>query len=861
MTGPTRTIPLTSRRRGLAAAWLALAAACATRGDEPAPGEGVYGQGPTPKALRGPYPHNRPKIGPPPPGYWRIRADAAPGFVDGQPGVVTTDTPTWTFLGPRPITGEYWSGGGDASGRVVSVATHPTNPLIAYGASASGGLWKTVDGGANWASLTDALPTLTAGCVVLDPQDPNVVYLGTGEFSVSSGGDGLFRSGDAGATWTRVGTRLQIGSNTSRVAVDPTDALVLHVTSDAGYNRSDDGGLTWTRPIPGSCSDLALDPLTPANVYVAKAGDGVYKSTDGGATFTRLGVGLPNPGSGQGRIALALAASAPSTLHAAFVDAQSNGLFGHFATGNGGASWSPITTVPNYPSPQGWYDLTLAISPTDPNVVVAGGVFPLYSPAGLVYSQDGGATWQDITLLAGQRPHPDFHAIAFGSDGALWTGTDGGVWKLQNGGWVNTNATLGVTQFYHVAVHPTSPQTLVGGTQDNGAALRTASDAWPQVLYGDGGFSTFDFVDPTRQYLTYIYLEVYRRSSAGFVNITGPWTGEPREFIAPMVIDPNDANTLLGGTHRVWRTTDAAATATWSPLSPAFPGTITAIAVAPGDSQTIYVGTSVGAVHATFDGGATWTNRSAGLPGYEVTDFAVDPADASVCYVGVARSFSDRLFRTDDGGLTWLPAGGSLPAGLTPKALAVDWRLQPRHLYVGTGAGVQVSTDGGANWTAATAGMPNVNATDLVVRDFDRSIVVATYGRGVYAGPLADCGAFVPYGAPTPGANGAPTLAAGGCAAPGQAFTITTQGPANSLGVLAIGFAAQSTQWNGLLLLQSLDVTITETLDATGEAALTFPVPATTGLSGLHLFFQCAVLDASTTSGFAASAGLDVTIP
>jgi hypothetical protein len=296
-------------------------------------------------------------------------------------------------------------------------------------------------------------------------------------------------------------------------------------------------------------------------------------------------------------------------------------------------------------------------------------------------------------------------------------------------------------------------------------------------------------------------------------------------------------------------------------MSPTFPGTITAIAVAPSDSQAIYVGTAFGGVHATFDGGAVWTNRSAGLPGAEVTDFAVDPHDADVCYVSVARHFGDRLFRSDDGGLTWASVTGALPVGLTPKALAVDWRLQPRTIYLGTGAGVFVSDDGGASWSQSTAGLPNVNSTDLVVRDFDHSIVVATYGRGVYASPLADCGGFTHYGAPTPGAGGAPAIASSGCAAPGQAFTLTTTGQPNALGVLAVGFAQQQITWNGLLLLQSLDLTFTETLDASGEAARTFPVPAVPGLAGLHLYFQAAMLDASTPSGFAASAGLDVTIP
>ncbi|MCH8009566.1 MAG: S8 family serine peptidase, partial [Chloroflexi bacterium] len=234
----------------------------------------------------------------------------------------------------------------------------------------------TTNGGATWAPKTDELSILNHGCVALDPSNPEVVYLGTGEYTVMSAGDGMFRSLDGGITFERIATTDEIGSQCSRIIIDPTNSEIIHHTGTGGYARSIDGGTTWQIELDGSCSDLALNPNDPSVVYVARHGDGVYRSADGGASFERLSNGLPNDD--VHRIVLSIAASNPQVLYAAIINAGA-GLRGLYKTTDGGASWSRLNNTPDFPLPQGWYDCFVGVDPTtliDPVTGIAGDQIP-----------------------------------------------------------------------------------------------------------------------------------------------------------------------------------------------------------------------------------------------------------------------------------------------------------------------------------------------------------------------------------------------------------------------------------------------------------------------------------------------------
>ncbi|MBX3365162.1 MAG: hypothetical protein KF866_10380 [Phycisphaeraceae bacterium] len=690
-----------------------------------------------------PHPLDRPRYGPPPPGYRRIVGEPVPDWHWGMAHPESTCRVSWRFLGPRPITGEAWSGNSNASGRVVSIAPHPTDPATVYIASASGGIWKTTNTGALWTPMTDELSILNHGVVTLDPQNPEVVYAGTGEYTTGSTGDGVFRSLDGGATWTRIATTSQVGNNCSGLIVSPTNSNVIHVTSSAGYTHSNDGGITWSRRFNGNVSSLAVNPISPNIVYIGVHGNGIYRSTDGGTTFSQLSGGLPT--SGLRRIVLAICESQPQVLYAAIIN-SSGGLLGFYRTGDSGNTWVERTSTPNFPSPQGWYDVFVGVDPTNPNLVLCGGVDPRYAPAGVIRSTNAGNTWTEISNSGGQL-HPDHHAIAWGPTGILWVANDGGVWRSnsrQGGGWINCNATLAVTQNYNVAVSPFNSNRLMMGTQDNGNIERqTDSYAWPQLLGGDGGFLAYDFDTQSRQYLCYVYLSVYRFvNGVNNGNISGPWSNDSRAFIAPLVMDPNNARSLLGGTNRIWRTLNAATgSPTWTAISTntvGGGGVMTAIAVAMGASDTIYTGNSRGTIYVTTNA-SNWSQRISGLPGSgagAVSDIFIDPTNPATAYCTIERTGGTRVFRTTNYGVQWVSVTGNLPGGVVPRALEVDWRFDPPHLYVGSGSGVWQSCDGGATWVKDGDDLPNVNVGDLAIDRARNTITVATYGRGAWRADL-----------------------------------------------------------------------------------------------------------------------------
>ncbi|MDY7110515.1 MAG: hypothetical protein SYC29_17935 [Planctomycetota bacterium] len=682
-------------------------------------------------------------MGPPPPGYWKIVGGSVPNWRPEdmhrlRPG--PRSPLTWELLGPRPITGEYWSGYEDASGRVVGLAPHPIDPDICYIASASGGVWKTIDGGANWTPLTDELSNLNHGAIALDPSDPETVYVGTGEYTTGSNGDGIFRSTDGGVNWERIGSDGMIGSRFTGIAVDPTNPDVIHITTNFGYLRSDDWGQSWTMRKQGSASALALNPLDPMIVYIGRHNDGVYRSTDGGDTWTRLSNGLPD--SGVSRILLGLSASNPDVIYTAM--ASGSGVEGTYRSINGGDTWTRLNNTPNFAYPQAWYDMYITVDPTDPYTVYCGGVSPIYAEAGIIKSTDGGQSWTEISAGAnGGQTHPDHHYMAFGPDGTIWEGNDGGVWKSTDGGlsWINTNATLTVTQNYNVGGNPLDDAQVMGGTQDNGSIERVEDSLeWPQVIGGDGGFLAYDSDDPNIKYTTYVRLSVQRWIYGDLTYITGPWGDDPRNFIAPLVMDPNDSHTLLGGTNRVWRTNDAPGDANWTAISTSevgAGGTLNAIAVAVGASDTIYTGSSTGDVYVTTDA-SNWHNRSTGLPNGNISDIVLNPGDPANAYVSYRNTYGSRVFRTDDYGMNWTDITGDLAFGAGATALAVDWRFDPPGLYIGTGAGVWSSTDGGTTWIKDENDLPNVNVGDLQIDTQRDTLIAGTYGRGTWRAVLPD---------------------------------------------------------------------------------------------------------------------------
>jgi photosystem II stability/assembly factor-like uncharacterized protein len=647
----------------------------------------------------------------------------------------------WTALGPKPIADEYWSGNDHAAGRVSSISVDPRDANVVYVAAAQGGVWKSLDGGATWKAITDKLSSLASGALACDPANPDILYYATGEQHEaldSFAGDGLFRSLDAGMTWTKIATRASIGDFVARVAVNLANPNLLYLASSRGLLRSTDGGTNWTVTQSGNWGyDLVLHPTDSTILYGAVYGLGVYKSINSGATWTRLTGGFPAPGSFQ-RLQIALARSNPLVLYASLVS-PSGTLAGMYRTTDGGTSWTRLSATPDYLNGQGWYDNCLTVDPTNENVCYAGGLFPYdVGYHGIIRTTNGGASWTDITIANdGTQVHPDQHTFAWGPDGTLWLGNDGGVWKTPSPGatWTNRNDGLEITQFYTVGLHPSDPNQILGGTQDNGSVRYDGNPEWFQAVSGDGGPVLYQLDNPNLYYTTYIFMDpVFKFDSGAFVDIvTGGWSNLDRADWAngPLISDPNAPNTILAGTYRVWQTNDGGVS--WSPISGDLTngGVLLSIAAIAGSPGTYYAAASDGRVSYTNNSGVTWVPRGAGLPGFPIHRIVPKPGAPLTAYLCSANAFGAQVWKTIDGGATWMNISGDLP-GVVGLALTVDFTPSTPVLYLGTDNGIFSSQDDGAEWVKETHGIPSCPVLDLAFDPVNRYVVAATHGRGMY---------------------------------------------------------------------------------------------------------------------------------
>ena len=656
-----------------------------------------------------------------------------PGAVQAQGGQAVSSTMGWVGLGPGSISNPGYYGT-NSSGRVTAIAIDPTNSSTIYVGAADGGVWKTIDGGASWLPLTDAQCSLAMGTVAIDPVTPTIIYAGTGEADLypdSYGGCGVLRSTDGGSTWTQLDAGGILdpphasGPTISTIVVDaatagsPTNTTVFAATS-IGLYKSTNSGATWAPALPGSVTGLVQDPSNSSTLYAGVSGSGVYESTDGGATWD---LRLPTNPNEVERIRFAISPSSPSTLYAAVSH------LALFRSVDAGATWSRVAAsgIPFF----GLFTLVIAVDPTNPDLVYLGGV-------SLYRSTNGGA---DFSAIGGQGAtptiHVDHHALAFdpADPSTIFDGSDGGIHKSTDRGesWVSLNSNLAITQFYPgISVSPSTVPDMLGGTQDNGTVEYTGDPVWARVLSGDGGFTAINYQTPTTAFAEPQWRNgPYRRdagSGGAFVSKSnGIDRGDFALFIPPLVMDPVHPQVLYFGTNKLYRTRDNAES--WTAIGQ-FVSSISAISVAPGDTETIYVGTADGTVTVTSDGGTSWTNVTAGLPNRYITDIAVDVTDPRRAYATASGFQAGHVFRTVDRGASWQ----DISSNLVDIPVNAILRLpSTNELYIGTDLGVFVSSDDGVTWAPSTTGMPNVAVMDLAFQGATHMIVAGTHGRGMFA--------------------------------------------------------------------------------------------------------------------------------
>jgi len=698
---------------------------------------------------------------------------------------------------PTPPPPLQWRAIGPAvsGGRVATVAGTDLDPALFYAGAAGGGVWKSTNGGHTWAPVFDHAGSLSIGAIAISPKDAADVWVGTGEAWPRNDvihGDGLYHSTDGGKHWARSG--LERSSQIARIALDPRDPNRILVAAlgdpfaaddERGVFRSTDGGKTWTKTLyldaSTGASDLAVDPKDPQIVYAGMwrfrrsawhltsggAGDGIYKSTDGGATWHVLtGAGLP--AGPLGRIGLAIAPSDPKRVYALI---ESNeGLL--WRSDDGGATWaktSSNTLIDERP----FYYTRLIVDPHDENHLFSVSVL-------LAESKNGGKTWQ----VSGKRIHGDHHDAWISADGrTVLEANDGGVALSRDGGatWTWRNV-LPISQFYHVAFDRARPYHVCGGLQDNGVwcAPSRTGDArgilpqdWLRAGGGDGTFSVPDPRNPGTVWSTSgggdnageLWRVDFRTQRALDIspylrdqNVVAPSRLKYRfNWETPLAFDPHDPRIAYVGGNVLFRSADggmrwtpvsgdltrdikARQTLSGGPLTLDVTGaetfdTLLSIAPSPVAAGEIWVSTDDGVVQLTRDGGKHWSNVS--IPGLDA-DARIPCIEAShrsarTAYAAVDRHFAgDRapyVYVTHDRGRSWRRISEGLPQA---EVYAVrEDPAEPSVLYAGTAAGVWWSDDGGAHWSAFPAPYPPVEVHDLAVQPDAGDLIAATHGRGM----------------------------------------------------------------------------------------------------------------------------------
>jgi photosystem II stability/assembly factor-like uncharacterized protein len=679
------------------------------------------------------------------------------------------------------------------SGRVTAIRGLPSNPSTLYVGTATGGLWFTADDGLTWERRFDDQPVASIGAVYVDPERPEVLWVGTGEGNPrnsASVGNGVYRSLDGGRSWTHLG--LEKTEKIHRLLVHPDKPDTAWVAalgtswgenSERGVFKTTDGGVTWRKVLyvdeSTGCADLALDPSNPDKLIAAMwdhrrdphffrsggPGSGLYVTRDGGETWQQRGAADGLPKGELGRMGVAFSASSPNVVYALVENENKNALL---RSDDGGASFRTVNDKGDVGG-RPFYYADIRVDPQDPDRI--------YSLESVVLvSDDGGKNWSTLIPYAGV--HPDHHAmwisptdpshIVEGNDGGLAISrTRGESWRFVRN--------LPLAQYYHIAVDNELPYNVYGGMQDNGS-WRGPSNVWEnggirnhhwrEVGFGDG-FATVPMADDAQR--------GYAMSQGGALMRWDLRTGE-RKGIRPdgpedvelrfnwnagIALDPFDPAGVFYGSQFVHRSTDRGDT--WTTISPDLTTnnpdwqrqdesggltpdvtaaenycSIVTIAPSPLDKDTIWVGTDDGRLHVTHDGGQSWTSLEEGLFGVPrntwIPHIEAGKHDAQTAYVVCEdhqrANWTPYVFKTTDGGVTWTDL--ATPDLWGYVHVIEEDPVDPNLLFLGTEFGLFVSQDGGAGWERWTHGVPTCPVRALVVQPREHDLVIGTFGRSAY---------------------------------------------------------------------------------------------------------------------------------
>ncbi len=635
----------------------------------------------------------------------------------------------WVSLGPTP---GYYFNYGNISSRIVTGSFDPTNPTTIYIGPANGGVWKSIDNGANWTPLTDDQASMSMGAIAVDPTNSNNIYAGTGEATYSGAsyyGRGLLKSTDAGMTWQHITSGLPSTSYFSRLKIRPNHPNeLLAALGNSGLVRSTNSGLNWTTVVGLKCDDIVFT-FTGDTAYASGSGLGFRRSLDGGQTFMAYGTGLTF---GE-RIHFDLCLASSNVMYAS---TYGSGTVNLYKSTNYGLNWSQLTTSSDFQGQAGqaWYDLYCRVNPSNPNIAYVGTID--------VWRTTDGTNFTNITNgYAGGYVHVDQHFLFFHptDPNTLIVCNDGGIWRSTNSGnsFTNLNQNLTLTQFYRIAASSSTPSRILGGTQDNGTQQTYSALNWAAAFGGDGGEVCFNPMVANDQNIIGETQNggLVRTTNGGsnwFNSTNGINTNENVAWVAPIIKHPSISSYFFVARQRVYLSTDYGAS--WNAISGNINGSsaVREMGISKSNAQILYA-TSGSAVFLSTDGGVTFTNKTSGLPNRTITSVNVHPTDENIAILTFSGFGAGKVYKTTNMGNSWFSISGNLPdTPVNDGLIYTDDLLNPNTYFIATDIGVFLTQNDGASWVELPNNLPNTVIMHLDYAHSNQMLRAGTHGRGVY---------------------------------------------------------------------------------------------------------------------------------
>ncbi|MEA3504051.1 MAG: PKD domain-containing protein [Bacteroidota bacterium] len=651
----------------------------------------------------------------------------------------------WINLGPIEQPGNNGTGQPNGNGRINSLAFHPTDGNTFYVGAPAGGLWKTTDGGESWTSNTDDLPTLGVSSILIDYDNTDIMYLGTGDRDASdSQGVGVLKSINGGDTWELFNNGMD-NATVGRMIMDPDNSEVIIAATSSGIYKTTDGAVNWELKQDGNFKDIDFHTSNKNIIYAIKGGY-FYRSNDLGETWTYISNGLPSGSRGS----VAVTPANPDYVY--IVLTQSSVFKGLYFSDNAGLSFTEQSTTPNIMdyscngtgnSGQGWYDLDIAADPNNGSVIYVGGV-------NIFKSSDKGKTWNINAHWTGDcgvpAVHADQHVLMFNPlNDVFYSGNDGGIYWTDNGGsdWTEITSGIAIAQVYKLGQSATVKNYVINGYQDNGTAVYEET-GWATVMGGDGMDCLIDYSDETYSYGEYYYGAIVRFHNNYYDGGITDGISEQGGWVTPFVLHETNPNTMFVGMKNVWRTNNVKESYTssidWLQISDGIgSGNISVLENSSVNADILYVGKGNN-LYRTDNANAdspSWLNISTSVPGSgNIKDVESHPYNENSVYC-VKGS---HVYKSINKGLNWEDITGSLP-DVTINTIEY-YKNSQEGLYIGTDLGCFYRESEMDDWIEFGDGLPATATVTDIEFYYDSEtpandrIRASTYGRGLWDSDL-----------------------------------------------------------------------------------------------------------------------------